>query len=824
MLTNSLFLDFLLENGLKIHNEESTRDVIVIRFGYGSRSYEEELNHLKKMKLEEKDRLSELLAKAKQNKDKFDKKSKQELREIFYKDGVSITYHTHNKKGEIIKSETIHYQMLYRTPGKAKKGEVTFICDRLFKKAREFLYMGIKLPDEDAMITEIGAYSSLVTSTLVGRIMIKPEQILILKDFKSFTERSVVSIELDEKNQCQAIHRDNYELSNEIFDGQALIDTSIFPSWGDGYILLRHHMTKAAAFHARIQDYFKDHFGDGYDSAEVVDMWGNKHLAKDIRLITTNNAIKWSKFGISFEYWSEWVRKNGCLFSIVKTAHPSKLGEVQRMSYQMVNSLDMSTIDEVMNTTDNYLKSLQGDNDKFINYLRDNSNFSNDFEVLVALVEQNPDFLRSDYFRSRKKQIINTYVLNMKSGKLIQNADNLVIVGNPYGMLMHSVGLNPDEDPVFKTEEEAIQCYTGRFDDGEYIAGFRSPHNSKNNIISLHNIYSELLNKYFVLGKQIIAVNMLHTDFQDRANGADQDSDSLYVTNEKNIVDHAKRCYKEYPTIVNNIPKSSNHYNNTPENFAAIDNTLAGSQLLIGLSSNLAQICLSYTYNFEDDKFENYVCILSVLAQAAIDSAKRTFACNISTEVDRIKKDMDIDKNGYPEFWEIIRPDFNAIKHTKNGDINLINHDLKCPMNALYYYKPKHIRQNTSTIPLKEFFIKHRNSLGSRKSKKIEGLIQKYSIDLYKYNININDEDDDYVLLQNDLEDLIEDIRKIHIGNNYLGLMSYIIDRSLLITDGVRNNKKKLSTKLFKNRSLLLKVLYDVSKPQLLQCFRAKNE
>ena len=293
MLTNSLFLDFLLENGLKIHNEESTRDVIVIRFGYGSRSYEEELNHLKKIKLEEKDRLSELLAKAKQNKDKFDKKSKQELREIFYKDGVSITYHTHNKKGEIIKSETIHYQMLYRTPGKAKKGEVTFICDRLFKKAREFLYMGIKLPDEDAMITEIGAYSSLVTSTLVGRIMIKPEQILILKDFKSFMTRPVVSIELDDKNQCQAIHRDNYELSNEIFDGQALIDTSIFPSWGDGYILLRHHMTKAAAFHARIQDYFKDHFGDGYDSAEVVDMWGNKHLAKDIRLITTNNAIKW---------------------------------------------------------------------------------------------------------------------------------------------------------------------------------------------------------------------------------------------------------------------------------------------------------------------------------------------------------------------------------------------------------------------------------------------------------------------------------------------------------------------------------------------------
>ena len=189
MLTNSLFLDFLIDNGLKIHNEESTRDVIVMRFGYGSRSYEEEIKHLKKMKEkslpEDEPRINELIQRANENKEKYDKKSKQELRRTFYRDGINVTYHTHNKSGEVIHTETIKYRMLYRTPGKAKKGEVTFICDRLYKKAREFLYMGIQLPDEDAMITEIGAYSSLVTSTLVGRVMIKPEQILILKDFKS---------------------------------------------------------------------------------------------------------------------------------------------------------------------------------------------------------------------------------------------------------------------------------------------------------------------------------------------------------------------------------------------------------------------------------------------------------------------------------------------------------------------------------------------------------------------------------------------------------------------------------------------------------------
>ena len=47
MLTNSLFLDFLKENGLSVYKDESTRDVICLEFNYGTRSYEDEIKHLK---------------------------------------------------------------------------------------------------------------------------------------------------------------------------------------------------------------------------------------------------------------------------------------------------------------------------------------------------------------------------------------------------------------------------------------------------------------------------------------------------------------------------------------------------------------------------------------------------------------------------------------------------------------------------------------------------------------------------------------------------------------------------------------------------------
>ena len=61
-----------------------------------------------------------------------------------------------------------------------------------------------------------------------------------------------------------------------------------------------------------------------------------------------------------------------------------------------------------------------------------------------------------------------------------------------------------------------------------------------------------------------------------------------------------------YPTIVNNIPKEKNKYDNCIENFSLIDNNLAAAQGAIGQSSNLAQIALTYSYNFSDEKWRNY--------------------------------------------------------------------------------------------------------------------------------------------------------------------------------------------------------------------------
>ena len=105
MFTNSLFSDFLKENGLKVWKEESTRDLICLEFNFGSRSYDEEILHLQKVardarteyklakshgynsqiqkKRNKRKKLSQLFQEANKNKDKYHKHTKEEIRTLF---------------------------------------------------------------------------------------------------------------------------------------------------------------------------------------------------------------------------------------------------------------------------------------------------------------------------------------------------------------------------------------------------------------------------------------------------------------------------------------------------------------------------------------------------------------------------------------------------------------------------------------------------------------------------------------------------------------------------------------------------------------------
>lgn len=176
MLNNSLFSAFLIKNGLNVYKGESTRDIICLDFDFGTRSYEDEHKRIKQLYEnsdgELKERLKYTLEKVENNKDLYDEKKREQIRDKFYNEGVDVTYKTKNKDGSIKSEETIHYEMLFRTSAKAKLGQVIFINSELYKVAYEWLTIGLGklMTDDNAKIVEMSAYAPLTTSTIVGRI------------------------------------------------------------------------------------------------------------------------------------------------------------------------------------------------------------------------------------------------------------------------------------------------------------------------------------------------------------------------------------------------------------------------------------------------------------------------------------------------------------------------------------------------------------------------------------------------------------------------------------------------------------------------------
>lgn len=268
-------------------------------------------------------------------------------------------------------------------------------------------------------------------------------------------------------------------------------------------------------------------------------------------------------------------------------------------------------------------------------------------------------------------------------------------------------------------------------------------------------------------------------------------------------------------TIVNNIPKEKNIYDNTLYNQAIIDNKLAAAQRDIGESTNIAQICLSYWHTTGEEIYDKYSSALSTICQCSIDSTKRSFDIDIPGEIKRIKETINIKKNGYPAFWRDIRRDCNK---------NLINYNLKCPMNAVHSLTVGKAPFKNDTIPIKHFFVNHENEETKKKSKAIEKLIEQYSLEIADYQKDKKKyrekDESDYLLLRSDYEDLLEDIRKISLPNKYVGLMSWLVNRCFMITPSMVQNKDRIQSKLSKNRPLLLKVLYDLNPNLLLKCFK----
>lgn len=732
VISNSLFSEFLRKY-ITINKRNFTKDIINMKFDYGVKVRSD----IGIDKVIPADKLREMYYSNNATICLQDFLSKEQKKKQYIEGDITyqMLYRSTGKAKEgdcIFIKQDIHDTVLdYLTMG-------------LYKKM-------LKLQPENPLIVELSAYCSLVTATAIDYIDIPLENIFVVKDRESVVNKKAVVVKTDDKEhyrnaldkdalegllnqqgftlykkkvkttgykyicsaslsaieaagakvealpkkqvaykkkECHVVRGNKCEVKNTLWDGMGLIDESIFPEKMNGFIYCRSHFFKSCLFRGNIQDYFRDTLED-YETAVLEDMFGRKLKVTDIKVIITENSLKWMKFinlmcdmddvGDSkkraFEYYEKWMKKYGERFSIVKTGHESKWGKLQKSSYQINNSLpttDKDILRKIAQESIEYCNRLKNSDDFFIDHLARTEASYTIAPIMVALDKHTQgDLRKTEFFLDKKRRMISRFKRErLMRGKLLQQGDNLTICGNPIALLKEAVNAGEKlSDPCFKKITKGIQCYTARFADKEKLAGFRSPHNSPNNIGYMENVYAPLLLKCFPnLGENVIVVNCIETDIQYRFNGMDEDSDCAYVTNQTEIVSLAKMACVQFPTIVNGIkPDGNNTYSLDMESYAAMDNKISSAQSAIGESSNLAQLALSYYYDGGgvNKDLEDVFIICSVLAQCAIDSAKRTFEVDLGSEINRIRQlpCMNNRTVKYPRFYAEEQKD--KLRHAK---------------------------------------------------------------------------------------------------------------------------------------------------------------
>ena len=421
----------------------------------------------------------------------------------------------------------------------------------------------------------------------------------------------------------------------------------------------------------------------------------------------------------------------------------------------------------------------------------------------------------------------------LKLGKLLQYGDNLTICGNPVALLKYITGelktndgyVEDDCFNCFTQRDDGIECYTTRFNDGECLAGFRSPHNSPNNIVYLINKHPDILQKYFPkLSDNVIVINGIYTDVQDRLNGQDLDTDSVFVTNQKDIIDLARKSYSEYATIINEIPLlGASKYGKDMKSYYDMDYKIALSQNDVGYASNLAQLALSYYYddgfkdNIKDNRLLNIFVICSVLAQVAIDSAKRIFDVEVTSELRRlsiickeiIESKWTDDNKGvyYPRFYAEIMEMKDSKKNIPDKQIG----EFICPMDIIYKLidekvidtrKQKQYQTVTDGISYVFRYDKNEFAGFKRDSKqyyKITSIVEEYYRRVKRISTNEKDYSEQVLF---EFEGCMAKLKKLKINKATMGsLIQYAFSQHCNI------------------RTKLLVSLYEYNKNIFLKCF-----
>lgn len=588
-------------------------------------------------------------------------KNKDALREYLYENGFIIN-------GQ-------EYVAFMRSTSKSRGGNMLFIkAQYLISILYEWARLNIEIPSDMVVdVAGIKSYEALALSGICAKLRIRPDEILLVKDYKS-SFMGMASVTRQDETEKLVTSDEINEFSNDIWDGMSLLQTDKWDELlefegsksmnGSSFLLLRNVWFKSAAFRTDIQRFFSDNrvtLGD-----VKINGWTMAKDISDIKMITTPNSLKILKINklvenkypnnvdghiqSMFEYWLDFVGKGNDYFGIVKCEHEAR-NHARTCNSQILQALPLikDDIRDLLNTGEfPYMDAMRNDEGAFIYHIK-NRNSTCD-RMIYDLGMSVPDFTKTELYKNFKNTTLNDYKENWKvDGIKIPDSDFCVAVSNPIELLQYASGIAIEDWIHVHMGREAFCSY---YENGQELLAARNPCVASGNIICLKNKVHKLLNQYMRLSNNIVVVNSIESDIMDRASGMDFDSDQLWLSSNPTLVDKAKICEENFLTTVCKIAREDKEKFNIIEDLSDTDSQISKSR--VGDIVNIGQIFQSYYWhiyftsvprNAQEQGEKNRVLkllydkisMLSSMSGVEIDRAKREYKMDTKKELEELR-------------------------------------------------------------------------------------------------------------------------------------------------------------------------------------------
>ena len=522
-----------------------------------------------------------------------------------------------------IDGKAVKYKRLLGTAGSIKKSTIIFVNEEIHEELMTRLNNGRNL-EKKFVPAKLNAYYALACS---ASIAVSWPRIIVVDDAITNFKSNVLLVDDSDPNLEEPIVKpvDDCDIEYNVSDGMGFVTPEMSAKWAqelnEGDEPLSGVNTRCSFLKGMLFTIpFKEFAEEVAHTYKITDAWGAERDVRDADAIITVSMLKlWDSYSSYEDYYDNCI-KNGYEFAIAKSA-PHKLRNVHTTNYQYLQDFELNDdeINQLVSPTVEKIKDCLGlDWRKLILYMCGqglDSKTVGYMDPMCKAIMANPELIDDPYVRSKVQRMIQKRIKTAKIGVLDVEGDYAILGNDPYSLLQNMFGI-----PVTGLLKSG-ECYHQYWSDKgvDEVIMFRAPMTSHNNVCKMRIVASDEMKKWYRYVTTCCFINSWDTTAI-RLNGADYDSDTVFSTNNRVLLDTFS--YKTTLMCVqSNVPKKVP----TEEDFVSSEINGFGDAIgsITNRATNMISLREKFAKNSEEYNLLSYrINTMMNYQQNAIDRIK----------------------------------------------------------------------------------------------------------------------------------------------------------------------------------------------------------